>query len=132
MSVDIINKKKIATSQTLNFLKDNVLTVTDLTRSNRLSEILNKYAGEETSEIYVIQNAKNRDATAVLVDLEHYVRLLKIQEVFEKTLDEHMYQIALQRKDEKAVLSLSEVIDANDFELDKLIDSITNLELDDE
>ncbi len=132
MSVDIMNKKKIATSQTLNFLKDNVLTVTDLTRSNRLSEILNKYAGEETSEIYVIQNAKNREATAVLVDLEHYVRLLKIQEVFEKTLDEHMYQIALQRKDEKAVLSLSEVIDANDFELDKLIDSITNLQLDDE
>ncbi|KUG05254.1 hypothetical protein ASZ90_017327 [hydrocarbon metagenome] len=127
-----MDRKKIATSQTLNFLKDNVLTVTDLTRSNRLSEILNKYAGEETSEIYVIQNAKNRDATAVLVDLEHYVRLLKIQEVFEKTLDEHMYQIALQRKDEKAVLSLSEVIDANDFELDKLIDSITNLDLDDE
>ncbi len=130
--MDIMNRKKIATSQTLNFLKDNVLTVTDLTRSNRLSEILNKYAGEETSEIYVIQNAKNRDATAVLVDLEHYVRLLKIQEVFEKTLDEHMYQIALQRKDEKAVLSLSEVIDANDFELDELINSITNLDLDDE
>jgi len=127
-----MNRKKIATSQTLNFLKDNVLTVTDLTRSNRLSEILNKYAGEETSEIYVIQNAKNRDATAVLVDLEHYVRLLKIQEVFEKTLDDHMYQIALERKDEKAVLSLFEVIEANDFELDELINSITNLELDDE
>ena len=74
--VSVSAVKKPITSTTLNFVRENVLSITDLTRTNKLSEILNRYAGEETEEVFIIQNNKNRDAIGVLVDLEHYQRLL--------------------------------------------------------
>jgi len=123
-------KKPSITSTTLNFVKENVLSITELTRTNKLSEILNKYAGEETSEVFVVQNNKNRDAVGVLVDLEHYQRLLRIQEVVEQCVDETMYQIAIERINEKADIPLTDVIDSEDFELDSLFKSLPELDED--
>ncbi len=125
-----MNKKP--TSSTFRFLKENVLSVTDLTRTNKLSEILNQYAGEETTEIYVIQNHKNRNAIGVLVDLEHYERLLKIQEAVEQSTDEIMYEIAIQRINEKADIPLGKVLDDSDFDLDELLESLPNTKLDED
>lgn len=129
MSVNAVKKPSI-TSTTLNFVKENVLSITELTRTNKLSEILNKYAGEETSEVFVVQNNKNRDAVGVLVDLEHYQRLLRIQEVVEQCVDETMYQIAIERINEKADIPLTDVIDSEDFELDSLFKSLPELDED--
>lgn len=122
--------KKSITSTTLNFVRENVLSITDLTRTNKLSEILNRYAGEETEEVFIIQNNKNRDAIGVLVDLEHYQRLLRIQEAVEQSVDETMYQIATERINEKAYIPLTDVIEDDDFELDKLLESLPAVELD--
>lgn len=131
VSVDIMKKKAI-TSTALGFLKENVLSVTDLTRTNKLSEILNKFAGEETSEIYIIQNNKNRNAVGVLVDLEYYERLLKVKEAVEEAVDENIYQIALQRINEKANIPLTQVVDDNDFELNELVKAASDVQLDEE
>ena len=130
MSAIRVNKKP--TSSTFRFLKENVLSVTDLTRTNKLSEILNQYAGEETTEIYVIQNHKNRNAIGVLVDLEHYERLLKIQEAVEQSTDEIMYEITIQRINEKADIPLGKVLDDSDFDLDELLESLPNTKLDED
>lgn len=132
MSVKLVDKKKRVESNTFSFIKDNVLTITDLTRTNKLSEILNRYAGKETSEVYVIQNSKNRDAVGVLVDMEHYQRLLRLQEILEETTDAYMYQIALERKNDKAFIPLSEVVGDEDFDLNELIDSLGDVELDED
>ncbi len=130
MSVSAV--KKPITSTTLNFVRENVLSITDLTRTNKLSEILNRYAGEETEEVFIIQNNKNRDAIGVLVDLEHYQRLLRIQEAVEQSMDEAMYQIAMERIDEKADIPLTDVIEKDDFELNNLLESLPAVELDED
>ncbi len=131
MSVNNVKKPSI-TSTTLNFVKENVLNITELTRTNKLSEILNKYAGEETSEVFIIQNNKNREAVGVLVDLEHYQRLLRIQEAVEQSVDETMYQIAVERINEKADTPLTDVIENADFELNSLLKFLPDVELDED
>lgn len=132
MGAKLMDKKKRVESNTFSFIKDNVLTITDLTRSNKLSEILNHYAGKETSEVYVIQNSKNRDAVGVLVDMEHYQRLLRLQEIIEETTDAYLYRIALERKKDTAYIPLSEVVGDDDFDLNELIDSLDEVELDED
>ncbi|HHV16977.1 MAG TPA: hypothetical protein GXX58_10500 [Gelria sp.] len=109
-----------------------MLNITELTRTNKLSEILNKYAGEETSEVFIIQNNKNREAVGVLVDLEHYQRLLRIQEAVEQSVDETMYQIAVERINEKADTPLTDVIENADFELNSLLKFLPDVELDED
>lgn len=132
MGVNLMDKKKRVESNTFSFIKENILTITDLTRTNKLSEILNQYAGKETSEVYVIQNVKNRDAVGVLVDMEHYQRLLRLQEIIEETTDAYMYQVALERKQDKAVIPLSEVVNNDDFDLNELKNSLEDIELDED
>jgi hypothetical protein len=133
VSVEIMdNPKKKVTRSTLNFLKDNVLGVTDLTRTNKLSEILNSFAGAESDEVYIIQNYKNKDATGVLIDLEHMDRLLAIEEFYEKMVDDYMYQIALERKDEVANIPLESVIGDENLNIDDILTLVDTLELDED
>ncbi|MEN6327095.1 MAG: hypothetical protein ABFD18_12945 [Syntrophomonas sp.] len=127
-----MNKNKQVSSKTLNFLKENILSVTELTRSNKLSEILNKYAGEKTEEVYVIQSSKNRNAAGVLVDLEHYEDLIRLQELFEQTLDDYMYQTALKRQNDIPDIPLSEVVEKGDFDLNSLVKDLADFELDED
>ncbi len=131
MSVDAM-KKPLISSSTISFLKGNVLNITDITRSNKLSEILNMYAGKETNEVFVIQNNKNRNAAGVLLDLEYYERLLKIEETIDQAIDDYMHRVAISRKDEKACLSLDKVIDGDDFDMDELLAALPDIELDGE
>ncbi|KYC69427.1 hypothetical protein B4099_3711 [Heyndrickxia coagulans] len=128
----MMNPKKRVTRSTLNFLKDNVLGVTDLTRTNKLSEILNQFAGVESDEVYIIQNHKNKDATGVLIDLEHMDRLLAIEEFYEKIVDDYMYQIALERKDEVADIPLESVIAEENLDADEILNLVDTLELDED
>lgn len=55
------------------------------------------YAGDETSEVFVIQNAKKRNAVGVLLDLEYFERLLRLQEVFEKAADDVLIKTIRER-----------------------------------
>lgn len=115
---------KYVTTNTIDFLKKNVLNVTDLTRTNKLSEILNQYVGRESEEVYVIQNSKKKNSQAVLIDLDYFEKLLKYKEVIDQAMDDHMYNVALERKDEEATLTLGEVFKDVEFDYDKLIKQI--------
>lgn len=126
------NPKKKVTRSTLNFLKDNVLGVTDLTRTNKLSEILNSFAGTESQEVFIIQNYKNKDATGVLIDLEHMDRLLAIEEMYERMVDDYMYHVALERKDEVADIPFESVITGEDLDVDEILNLVDELELDED
>lgn len=117
-------------SDMLEFLQKNVLNITDLTRTNKLSEVLNKFSGEETDEVFVVQNHKNKEATAALVDLDHYVKLLKLEEIFEQSVDDYMYNVALNRKDDVTDIPLSEVLnDETDIDYDHILSNFEDIEL---
>lgn len=116
----------------LDFLQTNVLNITDLTRTNKLSEILNKFSGEETDEIFVVQNHKNKDAMGVLVDLEHYMKLLKMEEILENSIDEYMHKVSMERKDEVADIPLRNVIEGDgDIDFDYILNNLDNIDLED-
>ncbi|MEJ8305751.1 hypothetical protein [Saccharibacillus sacchari] len=74
-----------ATSEVLSFLQDQVLTVTDVTRTKKLTEILDIYAQKEPSEkIFVVQNTRNKDAQAVIANSStHRRRGLRIMSAVE-------------------------------------------------
>lgn len=126
---DVLVKNKVD-SNMLEFLQTNVLNITDLTRTNKLSEVLNKFSEKETNEIFVVQNHKNKEAAAALVDLKHYMKLLKLEEMFEQSIDDHMYNVALERKDDVADISLSEVLkDDEDIDYDAILSNFDDIDL---
>jgi len=124
-------KNKISSS-TFEFLQKNVLSITDLTRTNKLSEILNNFSEAETDEVYVVQNHKNKDATGVLVDLEHYIKLLKLAELIEDSVDEQMLQVVMERRDDQADIPLRGVIkDDEDIDYDDIFNKLNEIDLED-
>jgi len=126
---DTIGKNKIDTD-TLEFLQKNVLNITDLTRTNKLSEVLNKFAEEETDEVFVVQNHKNKKAAAALVDLKHYRKLLKLEEIVEQSTDEYMYNLALERKKDEADIPLHKVLeDDEDIDYEDILHHFDAIEL---
>lgn len=130
--VSVLMKDKKLDSSVLEFLQNNVLTITDLTRTNKLSEILNTFAGEETDEFYVVQNHKNKNATGVLVDLEHYLKLLKMEEMYEQAIDDHMYDVVKERKDDVADIPLEDVLkDDDEIDYKYIYANVDKIELED-
>ena len=97
-------------SDVLKFVKDNVLNISDLTRTSKLAEILELYADKTSDELFVVQNTRNKNGRAVIANLEFFDELLSYKEAVEDAIDQTMYQIALQRKDEPADISLAQVI----------------------
>lgn len=97
-------------SDVLKFVKDNVLNISDLTRTSKLAEILELYADKTSDELFVVQNTRNKNGRAVIANLEFFEELLSYKEAVEDAIDQTMYQIALERKDEPADISLAQVI----------------------
>lgn len=64
----------------------------------------------------------------VPLDVSHVA--YKKQEIIEETKDAYMYQIALKRKKDKTLIPLAEVVGDEDFDLNELVDSLDNVELD--
>ncbi|GGP08099.1 hypothetical protein GCM10011346_06790 [Oceanobacillus neutriphilus] len=129
---DVLMKDKNRNLAALEFLQRNVLNVTDLTRTNKLSEILNSFSGEETDEVFVVKNHKNKDAAGVFVDLERYIKLLKIEEIYEKAMDSHMLEIAKERKDDIADIPLADVLKEDDeIDYKYIYDNIDKIDLED-
>lgn len=127
------NSKKV-TSKSLEFAKENTLSVTELTRTPKLTEILNKYAGNTSDEIYIISSNRNKDAVGVLVDYERFLRLLKAEEIIEEVIDNHMFQVALERQksQQEDHIPLSEVVQEDDFDIESIMANLDKFELDDE
>ncbi|ADG07441.1 hypothetical protein [Kyrpidia tusciae] len=122
---------KRVTTDTLAFIQDHVLNVTDLVRTKKLSQILDSYADTKSTEIFIVQNEKRRNAKAVIVDLEYFEELLRYKEAVEQVMDEEMVRVAAERKDDVADIPLEQVI-GDDFSFDEIKAEMDKIELDDE
>jgi len=109
-------------STILSFLKERVLSITEITRTKKLTEILDSYADKEVSdEVYIIQNTRNKNAQAVISDLDYFQQLLMIKEAVDAATDEIMYNIAIQRKDDIADISFASVVQGHNLNLDRIV-----------
>lgn len=124
MSRSKVTGKTTINSNTLHFLKSNVYNVTDITRKNKLTEILDRFSTEVTDEVYIIQNAKNKNAKGVFLDLEFFQELLAYKEAMDESFDYVIEQEALVRKDQEATLSLSDVFEDDDIDFELLLKEI--------
>lgn len=117
-----MTQSRSTTAEMLAFIKNQVLTVTDITRSTKLTEILDSYAAKLPSEeVFVVQNTRNKDAQAVIADLEYFQELLMYKEAVEQAIDEIMYQVASERKDNPAEIDLARVIADQDLDMERIM-----------
>jgi len=125
VSVPILDKKKKQiTSDTLNFLKSNVYNVTEVTRQKKLTEMLDHFSHGQSEEVFIIQNAKNKEARAAFVDLDYFNQLLTYKEAIEEAMDDLIEEEATLRRNEHATLSLSEAFDEDDIDFAALLKEI--------
>ncbi len=127
-------KPKKLTSASLEFVKENTLSVTELTRTPKLTEILHSYAVNSSDEVYVISSNKNKDAVGVLVDYERFLHLLRAEEILQEAIDNHMFQVALERQEtkEEDYIPISDVVQEDDYDIQALIRNLDTFELEEE
>lgn len=110
------------TSEFLKFYKNNTLNITDITRSSRLTEILNSFSTAiPNEEVFIVQNTKIKNAQAVLADLDYFEELLMYKEAVELAMDEVVYQMTLERKDEIANIPMAKLIEDNNLDFDRIL-----------
>ena len=120
--------KHRVTTDVLKFLNERVLSVTQLTRKNKLTEILDSYSQEEKStDVYVIQNTK-KPGKAVIADLEYFQELLAYKEAVDWALDHAIEEIALERKETIADIPLAKVIQDNQLDVDRIMQLVNEVE----
>lgn len=122
-------RKRAATSDMLAFVGENLLSVTDLTRTKKLSEILDNYSSSPSSEIYVVQNNKNKHSQAVVADLEYFKQLLEYKEAVDEAMDTYMYQVAKERQDDVADISFPQILEDENFELNEILKLADEIEV---
>lgn len=123
---------KRVTTDTLNFVQNHVLNVTDLVRTKKLSEILDQYADTKSTEVFIVQNDKKRNAKGVILDLEYFTELLHYKEAVEEAIDDYMIQVATERKGDLANLTLDEILAESSITKEELDAAMNEVELDDE
>ncbi|TCS95462.1 hypothetical protein EDD58_10232 [Hazenella coriacea] len=126
----VMKAKKGVTTDILKFLNDRVLSVTQLTRSKKLTEILDSYSQEKSTDVYVVQNVK-KPGKAVIADLEYFQELLSYKEAVDWAIDYAMEEVTLERKEDVADLSLSHVIQHNQLDVDQIMKLINEVEEED-
>ena len=108
-------------TDSLRFLRERVLTVTDIMRTKKLTEILDEYSKGESEDVFVVENTRNKNAKAILLDFEYFERLLTYEEAIENTMDELMYKKTLERKDQPATIDVADVIDQLQLDVEDII-----------
>ncbi|MHB1685720.1 MAG: hypothetical protein ACYCYO_23425 [Bacilli bacterium] len=105
----------------LKFLKERVLNIQDITRSKKLTQILDSYAERVSDEVFVIQNDRKKEARAVIADLEYFEELLMYREAVEQAIDDGMDEVARERKDTIADIPLGQVVAGLDLDVDRIV-----------
>lgn len=90
---------------------------------------MDSYADTISDEIFVVQNGTNKNAKAVLSDLEYFQKLLKYQEIVEQAIDLHTLEVTLQRKNDVGDLSISDVLEDEDITWEEVITCMDEIEL---
>lgn len=125
-----MSAKKNVTTDILKFLSEQVLTVTQLKRTKKLSEILDSYGKEKSTDVYVVQNTK-KPGKAVIVDLNFFQELLAYKEAIDWSIDQVIEEVALERKDTTANIPLSQVVEENQLDVGRIIKMVEELEEED-
>lgn len=122
MGATMMSKRKPSvTTDTLNFLRHNVYNVSDLTRKNKLTEILQKFV-HPTEEVFVVENSKNKDAKAAIINLSYFEELLRYKEAIDRAADELVETEAIKRlNDDSPKLKLAETFSNDDFDFNEVI-----------
>ncbi|QQK77694.1 hypothetical protein HUG15_20310 [Salicibibacter cibarius] len=113
--MDEKKRRKPIDADTLDFARDHVLNITDITRKNKLSEIMERFsAQDENDDVYVIQNSKKKGTAVVLADVEHYKELLNYKEELDKLQDKlvEMEAIARLNSDPNGSVSLEDLAES--------------------
>ena len=120
--------------QTLNFLRKNVLNVSDVARTKKLTEILNSFAGTKSEEIFVVQNSKSKDAQGALIDIDYLLELLQYKVLFGETLEETANEMLIQTVQERqgavATKTLGEVADQFNISWEEIAEAKGRVEID--
>ncbi|RYG72948.1 hypothetical protein EU245_08375 [Lentibacillus lipolyticus] len=126
MGVNLMPGKErpMVNTNMLDFLRNNVYSVTEITRQNKLSDILDLYSGKVTDEVFVIQNGKKKNAQAVIADLEYFEELLTLKEEVDQAFDQIALEEAGERVNHKADRPLIDVFDEEDIDVDSLLDQL--------
>lgn len=118
----------------IEFLRNNVYNISEITRQNKLTEILNSFSGEKTEEVFIVQNSKSKDAQGALVDVEFLVELLEYKRIFLEALedakDEMVYETAIQRKNAPATKNIGQVAAQFDLSWDDIVEAKKRVEID--
>lgn len=120
--------------QTLNFLRKNLLNVSDVARTKKLTEILNSFAGAKSEEIFVVQNSKSKDAQGALIDVDYLLELLQYKALFDETLEETANEMLIQTVQERqgavATKTLGEVADHFNVSWEEIAEAKGRVEID--
>jgi hypothetical protein len=122
--------KAETSSDTIQFVKESVLTISDLTRTKKLTEILNSYAENHSRDVYIVQNSKNKNARAAVVDIDYFQELLQYKEAVDDAVDEIMDEIARQRINDQADINLDEIINSHGLDAMRIIELVDTAEED--
>lgn len=107
------------TSGMLHFIKNNVLSITDLTRTNKLAEILDSFANRKSEDIFIVQNSRNKDSQGALVDVDLLMELLMIREFVDQAAERIVEGMAVERVHAfNPNKSLTQLLHENDIEID--------------
>lgn len=117
------------TSAMLDFLKTNVLNISEVTRTNKLTEILDMFSARKSEQVFVVQNSKKKGAQGVFVDMEYFQELLLYKQAVEDARDAIVYQTALERKDDTAEISLSSIVAENDLNIEEIMQLVGKVEI---
>jgi hypothetical protein len=115
-------------ADTIQFVKESVLSVSELTRTKKLTEILNSYAESHSRDVYIVQNSKNKQARAAIADLDYFQELLSYKEAVDAATDEIMYEIVLERKDDVADIKLEQIIEELNLDEERILKLAESIE----
>lgn len=104
-------------SDTLKFIKERIVSVTELTRSNKLTEILDSFSDQSSDEVFLVQNVRNRSAQAVLVNFDYFQELLGLKETYEQLMDQVMLEIVEERGEEDEGIPLDKVLKDSNLDM---------------
>lgn len=118
----VMSENQSITAAMLDFVKNNVLSITELTRTNKLAEILDSFANKKNDTIYIVKNGRNKDSQGALVDVEMLMELLIYRDAVEEAIDRIVSRSALERLALfDPTISMAHVIHDSELNVDEII-----------
>lgn len=127
MGVSVSMKKSTVSPDLIDFVKSNILNISQVSRSTKIAEILDGFA-EDSNEIYIIENSKKKGAMGAIVNVEYLKALLKCRDIVEEAIDAHMYHVALARQNDAADIPISQIIADNNLDINEIMKIVDEIE----